>query len=177
MNPYANPPVTQKWCHVVCTWSRRRKLLKIPATARFCERFILSSRILPSWVVAAALVTPSQVRLLVRLHAGVTRTQVLRAVRRAVAQSLRKAGVIPRWQPVFWGESSWCFVLRNATAVAAVRRHMAERNATVGTLFPLPTTAETVAAFNPSVGQDLPGRINYLLRLRQDKILERGRIR
>ena len=177
MNPYANPPVTQKWCHVVCTMSRRRKLLKIPATARFCERFILSSRILPSWIVAAALVTPSQVRLLVRLHSGATRDQVLRAVRRAIAQALRKTGVISRWQSVSWGDASWCFVLRNATAVAAVRRHMADRDATIGTLFPLPTTAETAAAFNPSVSQDLPSRLHYLLRLRQDEILERGRIR
>ena len=177
MNPFTNPQPTHKWCHVVCTMARQREVLKIPATARFCERSILSCRILSHSIVAAASLTPAQVRLLLRLPVRATRSEILRAVRRATARVLRNAGVLGRWEPVLWGDAAWCFVLRSAAAVAAVRRHMYARDATIGTLAPFQLPPEAVVSFSPSVRQELSSGLHDVLRLRQHEILQRGRVR
>ena len=166
MNPYANTPVTQKWCHVICTLYNRRELLKIPATARFCERSIMASRRLPNWTVAAASVRPTQVRVLVRLPLRATRKQVMQSVRRATAQAMREAGIVSRWQRVVWGERAWCFVLRSPTSVTAVRRHMSARNATIGALSPTATHAEVINALSASVSEDAASRIYDIVHVR-----------
>ncbi len=166
MKPYVNTPVTQKWYHVICTMYNRRELLKIPATARFCERSILASRLLPNWMVAAASVRPSQVRVLVRLPPSATRKQVLRSVQRAAAQALREAGIVSRWQRVVWGQRAWCFVLRSATSVTAVQRHMSARNASIGSLSPSATHAEVVSALSASVGEDAASPIYDIVNVR-----------
>lgn len=177
MNPFTNPRPAYKWCHVVCTLARQREVLKIPATARFCERSILSCRLLPRTIVAAASLSSSQVRLLLRLPARVTRKEIVRGVRRATARVLRNAGVIGRWEPVLWGSASWCFVLRSLAAVAAVRHHMYLRNATMGTRAPLPLPTGNVVTFGTSIRDEVTSSRHDIFRLRQDEILQRGRVR
>lgn len=176
MNPFTTAPTAHKWCHVVCTMGRQRELLKIPATARFCERSILSCRILSHSIVVAVLLTPRQVRVLLRPPLRATRKEILRSVRRATAQVLRSAGVIHRWEPVVWGDGAWCFVLRSATAVAAVRRHMYVRDATMGRLVPSPLPADTVVTLSTSIGEECAGTLYDIFRLREHEILKRGRV-
>ena len=166
MTVFSGAPVTQKWCHVICTMHDRRELLKIPATAKFCERSLLTSRLLTDWVVAAASVRPSQVRVLVRLPNRANRRQVTHSVKRAMAGAMRQAGVMSRWQRVAWGQRSWCFVLRSATSVAAVRRHMSARDATIGSLFPSATPSEFASAVASSVSEDPAGRVYDIVHVR-----------
>ena len=177
MNPFTNPRPAHKWCHVVCTMARQREVLKIPATARFCERSILSRRIFSHSIVAAVSLTPSQIRLLLRLPVRATRKEILHAVRRATAQVLRNAGVIGRWEPVLWGDAAWCFVLRSATAVAAVRRHMYARDATIGSLIPFPLPSDSVITLSKSIGEERSSPSHDVFSLWQHEILKRGRVR
>ncbi|UCD25580.1 MAG: hypothetical protein JSW51_06605 [Gemmatimonadota bacterium] len=144
----------------------RRELLKIPATARFCERSIMTSQLLSDWTVAAASMGPSHIRVLIRLPLSTKRKQIVQSVKRAAAHALRKSGIVSRWQRVVWGQRSWCFVLRSATSVAAVRRHMSARNATIGSLFPTATHAELVRALTTSVGEDTAGRTYDIIHVR-----------
>jgi hypothetical protein len=177
MNPFTSPRPAYKWCHVVCTIARQRELLKIPATARFCERSILSRRILSHSIVAAASLTPSQIRLLLRLPVRATRKEILRAVRRATAQVMRSAGVVGRWEPVLWGDAAWCFVLRSATAVAAVRRHMYARDATIGSPIPFPLASDSTVALSASISEECSSSSYDVFGLWQHEILKRGRVR
>jgi REP element-mobilizing transposase RayT len=177
MNPFTNPSPSYKWCHVVCTLARQRQVLKIPATARFCERSMLSCRLLPHTIVAAASLSSSQIRLLLRLPARASRKEILRSVRRATARVLRNAGVIRLWEPVLWGSASWCFVLRSVAAVAAVRRHMYARNATMGTRIPLTLPTGATITIGTSVREEITSGKHDVLSLRQHEILQRGRVR
>ena len=124
MNPYANPTAGKQWYHVVCTMYRSRAMLKIPATARCCERAIAEECSFPGWTVDIVAVSPTQMRILIRTTPRLTREAVIGAVKHAAAAAVRRSGAIPPGHPV-WGEKAWCFALRNDAAVATVRQHLA----------------------------------------------------
>ena len=128
MNPYANPSAAARWYHVVCTTYRRRELLKIPATARFCERSIRDSCRFPGWTVYAVCVSPTQVRLLVKTPPRLRRREVIRKVKKAAAPVVRNTGSATPWYRPIWGDKSWCFALRNAAAVTSVQRHIIQQS-------------------------------------------------
>lgn len=173
MNPHTCPPANQKWCHVVCTMYSRRELLKIPATARFCEREINSAKALSGWTVAAVSVTPTRVRVLVRIPSGVKRRQVLRAIKRVSAAAMRRAGAAPRWCEPDWGERFWCSVIRSARALAAVHRSITARD--TKSVMLLPQTSDIPVQI--SVGEEPSRGVRDVLYLGQDEVLKSRSVR
>ena len=123
MNPYANPSTRNQWYHVVCAMYRSRALLKIPATARFCERAIAEACAAPGWTIDTVAATPTQIRLLVLVPAGLARDSVIQAVRKPASIAIRRSGAIPPGHRV-WGKNGWCFAIRTEAAVTAVRNHL-----------------------------------------------------
>jgi REP element-mobilizing transposase RayT len=128
MNPYPNPSAAAKWYHVVCTTYRRRELLKIPATARFCERSIRDSCRFPGWAVHAVSVSPTQVRLLVKTPPRLRRQEVIHRVKKAATPVFRNTGPATHWYRPIWGDKSWCFALRSAAAITSVQRHIIQQS-------------------------------------------------
>ena len=123
MNPYAHPSAGKQWYHVVFTLHRSRALLKIPATARFCERAIAKACSFPEWTVDVVAVNPTQIRLLIHTISGLSRQSVIQAVRQASARVVRRSGAVPPRHRV-WGAGAWCFPLRNDAAVNALRKRL-----------------------------------------------------
>jgi len=173
MNPDTCPPANQKWCHVVCTMYSRRELFKISATARFCEREIGSAKALSDWTIAAVSVTPTRVRVLVRIPSRVTRKQVLRAIKKVSAAAMRRAGAAPRWYEPAWGERLWCSVIRSAQALAAVHRSITARDAKSVML--LPQASDTPVQI--SVGEEPSRGVRDVLYLGQHEVLKSRSVR
>lgn len=123
MNPYANPSTRNQWYHIICPMYRSRALLKIPATARFCERAVAEACSAPGWTIDTVAVTPTQVRMLVLAPAGMARDSVIHGVRRPASEAIRRSGAIPPGHRV-WGENAWCFSIRTDAALTAIRHHL-----------------------------------------------------
>lgn len=168
MNPDTCPPASRKWCHVVCTMYSRRELLKIPATARFCERAILSAKALSGWTVAAVSVTPSRVRVLIRTPSRVTRRQVVRIIKKVSSAAMRRTGVAPRWYEPAWRDTSWCSVIRSGTALAALHRSMTRCDSKSVVL--LPQASTTPAAI--SICEEPARGAHNVLYLGQHEVLK-----
>jgi REP element-mobilizing transposase RayT len=175
--PNACPPASQKWCHIVCTMNGRRELLKIPATARFCERSILTAPGLSNWTVAAASVTPSRIRVLVRTPTAVTRKQILRTVKKVAAAAMRRAGAMPRWFEPLWGERSWCLVIRSQTALVAIHHHMTAPNGKSGTRRLPASSAASAESVRISVGEEPTRGVHNVHHLGQHEILKGRSVR
>lgn len=123
MNPYANQSTRSQWYHVICSMYRSRALLKIPATARFCERAIVEACSTPGWTVDTVAVTPTQIRMLVLAPVGLARDSVIQCMRKPASAAIRRSGAIPPGHRV-WGENAWCFAIRTDAALSAVRSHL-----------------------------------------------------
>jgi len=123
MNPYANQSTRNQWYHVICPMYRSRALLKIPATARFCERAIVEACTTPGWTVDTVAATPTQIRMLVLAPAGLARDSVIQCMRKPASAAIRRSGAIPPGHRV-WGENAWCFAIRTDAALSAVRSHL-----------------------------------------------------
>jgi len=123
MNPYANPSARKQWYHVICDLHRTRALLKIPATARFCEHAINEACSAPGWTVDTVAASPSQIRILVLAPAGLARDSIICAIRRPASAAIRRSGAIPPGHRV-WGNNAWCFAIRTDAAVTAIRNHL-----------------------------------------------------
>ena len=123
MNPYTNPSTRNQWYHVVCVLYRSRALLKIPATARFCERAIAEACSTPGWTVDTVAATATQIRLLVLAPAGLARDSIIHAVRKPASEAVRRSGAIPPGHRV-WGKNAWCFAIRTEAAVTVVRNRL-----------------------------------------------------
>lgn len=128
MNPYANPSTRKQWYHVVCSLYRSRALLKIPATARFCERAVAEACSAPGWTIDTVAASPTQIRLLVLAPAGLARDSVIHAVRIPASVAVRRCGAIPPGHRV-WGENAWCFAIRTEAAVTTIRNHLLAHSA------------------------------------------------
>ncbi len=120
MNPYARSNSGKQWYHVIVTLHRNRGLLKIPATARFCERAIAKECSFPEWNVDCVAVNPNQIRLLIRTVSGLSRQAMLQAIRQAASRVVKRSGVVPPGHQV-WGSSAWCFPLRNESNLPNLR--------------------------------------------------------
>lgn len=123
MNPYANQSTRKQWYHVICALYRSRALLKIPATARFCEHAITEACSATGWTVDTVAASPTQIRLLVQAPAGLARDSIICAIRKPASTAIRRSGAIPPGHPV-WGDNAWCFAIRTDAAVTAVRSHL-----------------------------------------------------
>jgi len=138
MNPYSDPSNRKQWYHIICTLHRNRALLKIPATARFCERAISAACSSPGWTVDTVAVSSSQVRLLVLAPAGLARDSIICAVRKPASIAIRRSGAIPPGHRV-WGEGAWCFTVRTDAAVNSIRNRLLAISAS-GSIQQRPTT-------------------------------------
>ncbi len=123
MNPYARPVSGKQWYHVIFTLHRSRGLLKIPATARFCERAIAKECSFPEWNVDCVSVNPNQIRLLNHTVSGLSRQAVLHAIKHAASRAVRRSGAVPPGHRV-WGPAAWCFPLRNEANVPSLRNRL-----------------------------------------------------
>lgn len=123
MNPYANPSTRNQWYHVICSLYRSRALLKIPATARFCERAIADACSAPGWTIDTVAATPTQIRVLVFAPAGLARDAVILGIRKPASAAIRRSGAVPPGHAV-WGENAWCFAIRTDAALTAIRNHL-----------------------------------------------------
>lgn len=123
MKPASRHPTRKQWYHVICEMHRSRALLKIPATARFCERAIKEVCAAPSWTVDTVAASPKQIRVLLLAPAGLTRESIIDAIRKPASTAVRRSGAIPPGHRV-WGDNAWCFAIRTEASVAAVRNHL-----------------------------------------------------
>lgn len=116
--------VTKKWCHIICTIAPDCEQLKIPATARFCERLIGKACANPGWQIDEVSLTRSRLRLLARAPASLSRKAIIMKIQRAASAAIQHTGNRTVFRRSVWGEHAWCFVLRNAYSVSAVRRNI-----------------------------------------------------
>ena len=123
MNPYASPSTRKQWYHIVCSLYRSRALLKIPATARFCEHAIAEACSSPGWMIDTVAVSAVQIRLLILAPAGMARDSIICAVRRHASIAIRRSGAIPPGHRV-WGDNAWCFAVRKKAALNSIRNHL-----------------------------------------------------
>jgi REP element-mobilizing transposase RayT len=119
---FDNGPAKTKWCHVVWPTYKRRELFKIPATARFCERRLRDRCTGRGWHMDTAFLDDTQVHVLLRAPARLSRRAVTRILQRTAGRALRQTGAVPRWDHRLWDRWIWCSVLSSAPAVEAVRK-------------------------------------------------------
>ncbi len=113
-----------KWCHVVCTAYGGRQLFKIPAAARFCERYVCDECAVLDWIVDAVAVSPTRIQALIGVPPGLTRADIARQIQQAGAEAARHAGTVRPWYRQLWKEPTWCAVLTNGVATSLLRRHI-----------------------------------------------------
>jgi REP element-mobilizing transposase RayT len=112
-----------KWCHVTLCTYRRRKIFKIAATARFCERLLRHVCEERGWHVAAVAVRPDAVQVLLRVPRPTARDAVVRQLKRAAGAAVRDGLVCATGRRVF-ETGHWFAVLPSAAGVEAVRARL-----------------------------------------------------
>jgi REP element-mobilizing transposase RayT len=112
-----------KWCHVTLSTYRRRKLFKIAATARFCERLLRTACEGKGWRAEAVAVRPSTVQVLLQVPRATPRDVVVQHLKQAAVDAVRDGMVCPGGRRIF-ETGHWFAVLPNAAGVAAVRRRL-----------------------------------------------------
>lgn len=117
-----------RWCHLRWHTYHRRKMFKIAATARFCERVLLDAGAPDGWLLDAVAVGEDDIQLLVQVPADVTKEAIAPRLKQAAAAALVRARVVHPWRRAVWDERHWCAILTNAFGVAAVRRHIQARS-------------------------------------------------
>jgi REP element-mobilizing transposase RayT len=109
-----------KWCHVTLSTYRRRKIFKIAATARFCERLVRHVCEERGWRAAAVAVRADAVQVLVEVPRATARDAVVRHLKRAAGAAVRDGLVCAAGRRVFEA-GHWFAVLPSAAGVEAVR--------------------------------------------------------
>lgn len=115
---------TTKWCHVTLATYRNRRLFKIAAAARFCERQIRVACVARGWTAEAIRVTPDGVQLLVEVPAGLGRNVLAAHLKADLTAALRRGRLVPGWTRRAFGDGHWCSVVTNAAGLQALRRHL-----------------------------------------------------
>jgi REP element-mobilizing transposase RayT len=115
-----------KWCHVTLSTYRRRKIFKIAATARFCERLVRHVCEERGWHAAAVAVRPDAVQVLIEVPRATARDAVVRQLKRAAAAAVREGVVCATGRRVF-ESGHWFAVLPSAAGVEAVRSRLARQ--------------------------------------------------
>lgn len=126
-----------KWCHVTVTTYRRRKVFKIAATARFCERVVRDACAEHGWRVDTVAVHADTIQALLEVPNDVRRRAVVRLLKAAAAAVIRTRPICDAGRRVF-ETGHWCAVVADGAKVAAVRRHIQLHAGGVST----PTTDE-----------------------------------
>ncbi len=124
------PPVTSlamrfkqpgtKWCHVTLSTYRRRKLFKIAATARFCERLLRHTCEAYGWRVDAVVVRADIVQVLLEVPRATSRDAVVRRLRAAAGRAVRDGMVCAQGRRVF-ETGNWFAVITSPTGLATLR--------------------------------------------------------
>ena len=117
-------PETTKWCHITLATHRNRRLFKIAAAARFCERQVRTACAARGWTIEAIRVRADGIQLLVQVPADLGRGVLADQLKTDVTVALRQGRVIPRARKAF-GSGHWCSVVTNAAGLQALRRHLA----------------------------------------------------
>jgi REP element-mobilizing transposase RayT len=109
-----------KWCHVTLSTYRRRKIFKIAATARFCERLVRHVCAERGWHAAAVVVRPDAVQVLIEVPRATARDAVIRQLKRAAGGAVRDGLMCAAGRRIF-ESGHWFAVLPSAAGVEAVR--------------------------------------------------------
>jgi REP element-mobilizing transposase RayT len=112
-----------KWCHVTLCTYRRRKIFKIAATARFCERLLRRVCEERGWHPGAIAVRPDVVQVLLEVPRATARDAVVRHLKRAAAAAVRDGLVCATGRRVF-ETGHWFAVLPSAAGVEVVRSRL-----------------------------------------------------
>jgi hypothetical protein len=113
-----------KWCHVTLATHRNRRLFKIAAAARFCERQVLATCVARGWAAEAVRVKADGVQLLVAVPAGLGRNVLANQLKADLSAALRKGKMVPAWTRKAFGDGHWCSVVTNQAGLQALRRHL-----------------------------------------------------
>jgi REP element-mobilizing transposase RayT len=117
-----------KWCHVTLCTYRRRKIFKIAATARFCERLVRHVCEERGWHAAAVAVRPDAVQVLIEVPRPTARDAVVRQLKRAAAGAVRDGLMCAAGRRIF-ESGHWFAVLPSAAGVEAVRLRLSRPGA------------------------------------------------
>jgi len=109
-----------KWCHVTLSTYRRRKLFKIAATARFCERLLRHTCEAYGWRAEAVVVRADAVQVLLEVPRATARDTVVRRLRAAAGRVVRDGMVCAQGRRVF-ETGNWYAVISSPGGVAALR--------------------------------------------------------
>ena len=109
-----------KWCHVTLSTYRRRKLFKIAATARFCERLLRRTCESYGWRAEAVLVRADAVQVLLEVPRSTSRDTVVRRLRGAAGRVVRDGMVCAQGRRIF-ETGNWYAVITSPTGLAALR--------------------------------------------------------
>jgi REP element-mobilizing transposase RayT len=112
-----------KWCHVTLTTYKRRKVFKIAATARFCERLLRETCDEHGWQADVISVRPDAVHVLLQVPRTLSRDAVVRRLRSAASRAVQTGPICPNGRRVF-ETGNWFAVLPGGARVAAVRRNL-----------------------------------------------------
>ncbi|HEY2825330.1 MAG TPA: hypothetical protein VGI83_07275 [Gemmatimonadales bacterium] len=121
-------PDGSRWCHLRWHTYHKRKMFKIAATARFCERVLLNAGAPEGWTVDAVAVGIDDIQVLVRVPSGVPRDEIPGRLKESAMQAIARARVVAPWRRNVWDDRHWCAVLTNAMGITAVRRHIHARS-------------------------------------------------
>jgi REP element-mobilizing transposase RayT len=109
-----------KWCHVTLSTYRHRKLFKIAATARFCERLLRRACEAYGWRAEAVLIKADAVQVLLEVPRSTSRDTVVRRLRGAAGRAVRDGMVCAQGRRVF-ETGHWYAVITSPTGLAALR--------------------------------------------------------
>ncbi|HEX9727440.1 MAG TPA: hypothetical protein VGA37_02910 [Gemmatimonadales bacterium] len=105
------------------TTYQHRKVFKIAATARFCERVVRDACTAHGWRADTIAVRSDTVSALLEVPRAVRARTVVRELRAAAASVIRARAVCDVARRVF-ATGHWCVVVSDGAKVAAVRKHL-----------------------------------------------------
>ena len=94
--------VDAKWCHLIWSAYRKRKLFNLAGQGAFCERAVRDAGRELGWPVEAIHITDSTARALFRVPTATTRSEATRRFLRAARKAFRQRGLLPLWTLTAW---------------------------------------------------------------------------
>jgi REP element-mobilizing transposase RayT len=128
MEPFSIGSTDRNWYHIVWGTARRRRLFKIPATARFCEQLIHRSLAAAGCEADVVWLSPTSVHLLIAAPPDEPKPALVRRLKYETGRALRRQGIVPARVREPWADGGWCASLRSPRSVNAVRHHLASRS-------------------------------------------------
>lgn len=112
-----------RWYHVTVSTYRRRKVFKIAATARICERVVCEACHDSGWRVDTVIVRADGIQALLEVPSKVRGETVVRLLKAAARGVVRGRPVCDAAHRVF-ETGHWCAAITDGAKVAALRRHL-----------------------------------------------------